>query len=190
MVLILPATRHRLPDKYLLCVGRVEKAKVNDLITCFSNYKQQYKESSLKLVMVGGIFGKVPDAAEVIYTGFVSDEEKIAIIQHAFLVVNPSQYESLSLILLETLNLEIPMLVNGRCAVLKEHCKLSHGAVDYYMNEQQFIRKLNKIESFPVFREQMAKGGKQYVDNNYNWNLILSRLKRVIELVAKSKQRK
>ena len=161
-----------------------------DLITCFSNYKQQYKESSLKLVMVGGIFGKVPDAAEVIYTGFVSDEEKIAIIQHAFLVVNPSQYESLSLILLETLNLEIPMLVNGRCAVLKEHCKLSHGAVDYYMNEQQFIRKLNKIESFPVFREQMAKGGKQYVDNNYNWNLILSRLKRVIELVAKSKQRK
>ena len=182
--------KYRLPDKYLLCVGRVEKAKVNDLITCFSNYKQQYKESSLKLVMVGGIFGKVPDAAEVIYTGFVSDEEKIAIIQHAFLVVNPSQYESLSLILLETLNLEIPMLVNGRCAVLKEHCKLSHGAVDYYMNEQQFIRKLNKIESFPVFREQMAKGGKQYVDNNYNWNLILSRLKRVIELVAKSKQRK
>jgi glycosyltransferase involved in cell wall biosynthesis len=76
------------------------------------------------------------------------------------------------------------------CACLKEHCKLSHGAVDYYMNEQQFIRKLNKIESFPVFREQMAKGGKQYVDNNYNWNLILSRLKRVIELVAKSKQRK
>jgi glycosyltransferase involved in cell wall biosynthesis len=81
--------KYRLPDKYLLCVGRVEKAKVNDLITCFSNYKQQYKESSLKLVMVGGIFGKVPDAAEVIYTGFVSDEEKIAIIQHAFLVVNP-----------------------------------------------------------------------------------------------------
>ena len=136
------------------------------------------------------VYLEVPDAAEVIYTGFVSDEEKIAIIQHAFLVVNPSQYESLSLILLETLNLEIPMLVNGRCAVLKEHCKLSHGAVDYYMNEQQFIRKLNKIESFPVFREQMAKGGKQYVDNNYNWNLILSRLKRVIELVAKSKQRK
>ena len=92
--------KYRLPDKYLLCVGRVEKAKVNDLITCFSNYKQQYKESSLKLVMVGGIFGKVPDAAEVIYTGFVSDEEKIAIIQHAFLVVNPSQYESLSLICL------------------------------------------------------------------------------------------
>ena len=146
----------------------MEKAKVNDLITCFSNYRQQYKESSLKLVMVGGIFGKVPDAADVIYTGFVSDEEKVAIIQHAFLVVNPSQYESLSLILLETLNLEIPMLVNGRCAVLKEHCKLSHGAVDYYMNEQQFVSKLNKIESSPVFREQMAKGGKQYVKQERN----------------------
>lgn len=48
------------------------------------------------------VYLESPDAAEVIYTGFVSDEEKIAIIQHAFLVVNPSQYESLSLILLET----------------------------------------------------------------------------------------
>ena len=36
--------KYRLPDKYLLCVGRVEKAKVNDLINLFSNYKQQYKD--------------------------------------------------------------------------------------------------------------------------------------------------
>ena len=39
---------------------------------------------------------------------------------HAEIVVNPSRYESLSLILLEAMSQKRPMLVNGHCKVLKQ----------------------------------------------------------------------
>lgn len=175
--------KYALPDRYLLYVGRVDKAKVNNIIDYFRKYKNKYKNSSLKFVMVGGIFGNTAKASDIIYTGFVSDEEKVAIIQHALLVVNPSVFESLSLILLEALSLGKPMLVNGHCAVLREHCKLSHGAVDYYVNKRQFIRKLNKVETSLKIREYMSKDGKKYVEDHYNWPLIMGRLKHVIESI-------
>ena len=181
--------KYGLPDKYLLYVGRLDKGKLNNIVDYFSNYKRKYKESSLKFVMVGSSFEKLDVVSDVIYTGFISDEEKSAIIQHAVVVVNPSLYESLSLILLEVLSLGKPMLVNGHCAVLKEHCQKSHGAVDYYMDEKQFISKLNKIEHSLEVREKMAKGGKRYVEENYNWPLILSRLKQAIESVAAQNRR-
>ena len=176
-------TKYSLPDKYLLYVGRIDKGKVNDVIVYFSKYKRKYEDSVLKLVMVGGVFDEVASAPDVLYTGFVSDGEKVSIIQHADLVVNPSRYESLSLILLEALSLGKPMLVNGRCAVLKEHCKLSNGAVDYYMNERQFVSKLHKIENSLGLKEQMSDLGKRYVAENYDWVLIMSRLKNAIESI-------
>lgn len=176
--------KYGLPEKYLLYVGRLDRGKVNSIVSYFCNYRKKYKESSLKFVMVGSSFEKLEVIPDVIYTGFVTDEEKTAIIQHAVVVVNPSLYESLSLILLEVLNLGKPMLVNGHCAVLKEHCQKSHGAVDYYMDEKQFISKLNKIEYSLEVRKQMEEGGKRYVEENYNWTLVLSRLKRAIESIA------
>lgn len=181
--------KYGLPDKYLLYVGRLDKGKLNNIVNYFSNYKRKYKESSLKFVMVGSSFEKLDVISDVIYTGFVTDEEKSSIIQHAVVVVNPSLYESLSLILLEVLNLGKPMLVNGHCAVLKEHCQKSNGAVDYYMDEKQFISKLNKIEHSLEIREEMSEGGKRYVEENYNWALILSRLKQTIESVAAQNRR-
>lgn len=177
--------KYGLPDEYLLYVGRIDAGKLNDIVPYFREYKRKYKKSTLKLVMVGGFFGEIDTAPEVIYTGFVSDEEKTAIIQHSTVVVNPSLYESLSLILLETLRLGKPMLVNGRCAVLKEHCCLSRGAIAYYMNSAQFVNKLHKIETSLDLREYMAEKGKLYVETNYNWSLIMSRLKRAIDFVSK-----
>lgn len=100
-------------------------------------------------------------------------------------MVNPSLYESLSLILLEALSLGKPMLVNGQCAVLKEHCYLSRGAIAYYMNSTQFVNKLHKIETSLDLRNYMAEKGKLYVETNYNWSLIMKRLKQAIELVSK-----
>lgn len=98
------------------------------------NYKKKYSDSTLRLVLVGGLAMERFEHPDVIYTGFVSDEEKMSILQHAEIVVNPSRYESLSLILLEAMSQKRPMLVNGHCKVLKEHCLKSDFALFYYMN--------------------------------------------------------
>ncbi len=173
-------TKYQLPEKYLLYVGRITHIKIYHLLTYFINYKKTYPNSILKLVLVGGItIDKVIDP-NIIYTGFVSDEEKMSILQHAEIVVNPSNGESLSLILLEAMNQGKPMLVNGHCKVLKEHCFKSEFASLYYMTNKDFNNKLHQLDMSLELREQMGHKGMNYVETNYNWPLIMMRLKQAI----------
>lgn len=173
--------KYQLPERYLLYVGRITHVKLYRLLSYYLNYKKKYVDSALKLVLVGGLtIDKIIDP-DIIYTGFVSDEEKMAILQHAEIVVNPSNGESLSLILLEAMNQGKPMLVNGRCKVLKEHCLKSDFASFYYTTNVSFNRYLHKMEISTSLRQAMGQKGKKYVENNYNWNLIMGRLKYVIK---------
>lgn len=87
-----------------------------------STIKKVYPNSDLKFVLVGKQYSDPFNHPDIIYTNFVEEQEKISIIQHAKIVINPSLYESLSLILLEAMALKKAMLVNGNCNVLKEHC--------------------------------------------------------------------
>lgn len=173
--------KYNIPDNYLLYVGRITGVKLYRLIPYFIKYKELYKKSSLKLLLVGGCTINKVDHPDIIYSGFVSDEEKMAILQHAAIVVNPSNGESLSLILLEAMSQGRPMLVNGHCKVLKEHCYKSDGASFYYMNNAGFNHALNKMERSASLREAMGDKGVKYVADNYNWELIMGRLKSVIE---------
>lgn len=52
-------------------------------------------------------------------------------------MVNPSPMESLSLLMLEGMQSRIPLLVNGRSKVMKDHCRLS-GAGLWYNNGRDF----------------------------------------------------
>lgn len=175
--------KYGLPEEYLLFVGRIDKGKLGHIIQYYLDYKKKYSSSNLKLVLVGGLFSESFRHPDVYYTGFVSEAEKYTIIQHAKVFVNPSKFESLSLILLEGMSRGKAMLVNGKCAVLKEHCIKSDGAAFYYMGKRDFISKLHFIESSDELRAKMGCKGKAYVTKNYDWEVIMSRLKKVIESI-------
>ena len=173
----------------LLYIGRITPKKIHRLLTYFLNYKKKYSDSTLRLVLVGGLAMKRFEHPDVIYTGFVSDEEKMSILQHAEIVVNPSRYESLSLILLEAMSQKRPMLVNGHCKVLKEHCLKSDFASFYYMNKRGFNQALRRIEQSEDLREEMGEKGASYVESNYNWSLIMGRLKSDINFIKENGKR-
>lgn len=135
-------------------------------------------------MLVGGLFSATVPHSDLVYTGFVSENEKYAIIRHSKIIVNPSKFESLSLILLESMNLGKPMLVNGKCEVLKEHCSRSGGAALAYWNKNDFISKLASLEASDELRMQMGEKGKQYVKTYYSWSVIMGRLRKAIETVA------
>ena len=73
-----------------------------------------------------------------------------------------------------------PMLVNGKCDVLKEHCIKSDYAAWYYTGKKSFVKKLHQLVESEDQRRQMGEKGKRYVEENYNWPLIIERLKTVI----------
>ena len=79
--------------------------------------------------------------------------------------------------------------VKSKCCgikdVLKEHCRKSKHAALAYFNKQDFIKKLHKIDSSEKLRIEMGEKGVQYVQKNYNWELILKRLTDSIEYIGK-----
>ena len=177
--------KYNLPDEYMLYVGRVDQGKLNNVYTYFLNYKKVYPNSDLKFVLVGKQYSDPFNHPDIIYTNFVEEQEKISIIQHAKIVINPSLYESLSLILLEAMALKKAMLVNGNCNVLKEHCHKSNNAALYYTNEKSFIDKLHMLDSSTNLRLEMGEKGYSYVNSNYDWNIIMNKLKHVIENISR-----
>lgn len=167
--------KYELPDEYLLYIGRVTSGKIGPLLEYFNEYKKRNKKSSLKLVLIGGVDvnQQFTQSSDIICTGFVNDEEKMAILQHAKIVVNSSKFENLSLMMLEAMSRK-PVLVNWNCDVLKEHCVMSNYAALYYTRQSSYISKLYLLDTSPDLREQMAEKAKKYVKEYYDWTIILN----------------
>lgn len=175
--------KFNLPDKYALYLGRVTTGKINTLLPDFQTYNRTYKQQS-KLVLVGSLSPEIkyPDDPNIILTGFVSEEEKSAIIRHATLMINPSRFENLSLLLLEAMQNRVPVLVNGASEVLKDHC-LQSGAALYYKGRRDFCRQLHKLFTDERLRREISEKGPAYVEQNYSWEVIVRKLSALIESI-------
>lgn len=171
-----------LQERYILYFGRITTEKIGDLIEWFLEYKKESKDP-IKLVLTGSIFMEKYNHSDIIYTDFVSEAEKTALIEHAELVINPSDRESLSLLLLETMQLGKASLVNGKSEVLKQHCIDSDYAANYYLSKSDFKQKLAEAlkPKTSIEREKASKKAIQYVEQNYSWSIILDRLKYLVE---------
>lgn len=173
--------KYGLPENYVLYLGRITKDKINSLIPEFLKYRGKYG-SAAKLVLAGGKDSRInySDDPSVIFTGFVTGEEKTAIIEHAALMINPSEKESLSLLMLESMSSGIPVLVNGKSEVMRDHCKAS-GAALYYDSPGDFQRKLHLLLSDNPLREAMGARGVEYVRTKYDWATITAKLRGLID---------
>jgi len=117
-------------EKYLLYAGRIDSGKgIDNLIEYFKKYKEQNPESKIKLKLIGrntmGLKSDTKNGIDII--GFVDEDKKLELISGALAVVIPSQYESLSIVALESFMEKTPILVNGKCKVLEGHIKRSNG---------------------------------------------------------------
>jgi glycosyltransferase involved in cell wall biosynthesis len=83
--------------------------------------------------------------------------------------------ESLSLVVLESLGLQVPVLVNGHCEVTRGHCLRSNGGL-YYYNYDEFAAALGLLLARPGLRQEMGQLGQAYVRRDYDWNVLESRL--------------
>ena len=118
---------------------------------------------------------------EIIPLGFVSENDKFAAISQADFLVLPSMFESLSIAVLEAFSLRKPVLVNGICETLKDHCLLSNGGL-FYHDYDEFCSCMDYLMDHPKEREEMGKNGEYYTYCHYNWDDIIARLERLIEI--------
>ena len=72
------------------------------------------------------------------------------------------------------------MLVNGKCEVMKDHCKLS-GAALWYDSGRDFRKKLHRLLSDEALRSRMSEKGPVYVREHYGWEVVIPKLRALIE---------
>ena len=185
---------------YILYLGRLERGKgLPELIEGFLRFKRRYGDRRLRfadretrgeelvLVLAGrGEDASIPRQPDIALPGFVADAFKRRLIENAAAVVVPSQFESLSLVLLEAWTLGRPALVNARCAVTSGHVARSGGGASYDGPDQL----ADRLASLLGERERSVRAGaagRRYVEEQYAWERVESRLMSLLERVARPK---
>lgn len=167
-------------QQYLVYAGRIDESKgCGEMFEYFFRYKKEHK-SNLKLVLMGKAVMSVPHHPDIIQLGFVSDELKFAVMRSAIALVLFSKFESLSMVVLESMTMGRPVLVNGKCEVLKGHCLRSNAGL-YFENYPEFAATLDYLLTHKEEYEVMRENGKRYVDENYQWDRIVAKVSALID---------
>jgi glycosyltransferase involved in cell wall biosynthesis len=162
-------------DPFVLYLGRIEPNKGCDTLL---EYFDRYLESggpAVQLVMAGFRNMEVPPHPAVACLGVVDDRLREALLARARLLVVPSPYESLSMVLLEGWNQGLPALVNGRCAVLHGQVIRANGGLSYrYAGE--FAASLAYLLTHPDVARRLGRQGLAYVEQEYRWPHVMRKV--------------
>jgi len=174
------AARYAIVEPYLLYLGRLDPTKCGSLFDDFIRWHNE-RQPGVQLVAVGQAFMETPQDPAIRYTGFVSAEERDDLIQHARAMLIPSAYESLSIVLLESLARGCPVVVNGHSEVLSQHVQES-GVGTAYQGYEEFKAALDRaIARSQADRATDAARGRQYVTDRYSWPVVVEKFRRVID---------
>ncbi|MCM1244104.1 MAG: glycosyltransferase family 4 protein [Roseburia sp.] len=165
--------------RYIVYVGRIDEEKgCNQLFRYFLEYKKRNK-MDLCLVLMGKPVIDIPQDDSIISLGFVDDQDKFDGMAGAELLVLPSEFESLSMVVLEAMSVRTPVMVYGKCPVLRGHCIKSNGAF-FYNNFFEFEGQINYLLGHEEEKGVMIQNAYQYVQEHYQWDVILDRLVKMI----------
>ena len=170
--------------KYIVYAGRIDESKgCGDMFQYFQRYKREHS-GDIKLVLMGKAVMPVPKDRDIISLGFVSEEMKFAVMANAVALVLFSHFESLSMVVLESMLMGRPVLVTEHCEVLKGHCVRSNAGL-YFANYYEFAATLEYLLTHEAEYEVMRENGKKYVEENYRWDVIVRRYAELIEGLKK-----
>jgi glycosyltransferase involved in cell wall biosynthesis len=175
-----PGIRTGLGDRpYLVSLGRVDGFKGTTMLAAyFAAYKKR-RPGPLALVIAGPVTAQPPVHPDVVVTGPVDDADKWALLRGATGFVHPSPHESFSIVLMEAWSQRLPVVVNARCAVTKEHCERSGGGL-WFGSYVEFEAVIDRLIGDPRLRRTLGERGRTFVDANFRWPTIIDRYERFL----------
>jgi glycosyltransferase involved in cell wall biosynthesis len=178
--------QYKIDQPFLLYVGRIDPSKgCEELFNSFITLREQ-EPGSRKLVLLGKPTMPIPKHPDIIALGFVEEQTKWDALAACDLLVMPSPYESLSIVLLEAWAIGKPVLVNGKCAVLLGQCRRAQGGL-WYANADEFqvaLEKMNKLT-----RTHLGAQGKRFVATHYTWSSIEDKYLKLLDHFSVSNSR-
>jgi glycosyltransferase involved in cell wall biosynthesis len=156
-------------EPFLLYIGRIDPSKGCEELFRYFIELRSHESSPRKLVLLGKPAMTIPKHPDIIALGFVDEQTKWNALAACELLVMPSPYESLSIVLLEAWAVGKAVLVNGKCNVLVGQCRRAQGGL-WYTNKYEFKVALETMKE-PVVN-QLGRQGKNFVEQNYKWTVI------------------
>jgi glycosyltransferase involved in cell wall biosynthesis len=180
------------PQEYILSVGRLIRHKnIHQLVQSFIKLKQQKLIlDKYKLVIVGDGFHTDSYVAElkkeaqgrrdIIFTGTQSGNNIEQLFSHAKLFVQPSSDEGLSLVILEALGYQLPVLVSD----IPENIEAAQGlALTFKVNDVDDLggKLQTALSSSTFFGKDYFDNASNVVSNLFNWGKITRKILNIYE---------
>jgi glycosyltransferase involved in cell wall biosynthesis len=176
-------SRFHLPPHFLFYAGRIDLNKGVDRL--FDYYRRLDAEwvSLPPLVLAGHPELAIPEHPKIRHLGYVTEDEKFALLDACDVLMMPSPYESLSIIAIEAWTMGRPVLANGRCKVLEGQCLRSNGGL-FYEDYAEFCATLHALIERPELRARLGAAGLAYVRREYAWSVVEGRVEALLREVA------
>lgn len=169
--------KYNLPEKYILYLGTLEPRKnVETIIKAFALFKKH--ETNIKLVLTGnngwkyeGIYKLVQDLdleADIVFTGYVDENDKWAIYKMSELFVFPSLYEGFGMPVLEAMACGIPVITSN-CSSLPEVVGEKGCMVNPY-DAEKMSEYMFKIISDKSYRNFLIQYGLERA-KSFTWDI-------------------
>lgn len=170
-------------DSYILFVGRlVEQKGIQYIIDAYKKLK-----TDKKLVIVGGGFfsesfvfeliNMAKDNPNIIFTGEQTGEVLEELFSNAYLYVQPSESEGMSISLLEGMSYGLPVLVSD----IKENMEVV-GNNGYSFKSKNVLDLIKKMEFLLNNKEQIRLKGdeaRNHIYLHYNWDNIVEKITQI-----------
>lgn len=176
--------KYNVRQPFFLYAGRIEAGKgCQEMIDYYLKYSE--KNNPPSLVLIGNLLMGIPEHPNIKYLGFVSPEEKEAIMAAATATIHPSHFESLCMAALESLAVETPIVVQESTEPLKHHCMDGNCGL-WFSNYDEFAAVLDYLSVRTYLRNVMGQNGLAYVRRKYSWPRIIEKYRLIYkELLSK-----
>ena len=177
------ALRERGP--YLVYAGRLEEGKrVQVAVEGVARLAAERDDAPVLALMGTGGYRPPPAHRDrVVELGYVSEEDKRAVYAGALALVNPSEMESLSIVLMEAWREGTPAVVAAGSEVMSDHVARSGGGMTF-ADYDEFRAAVARLLDDPGERERMGARGRAYALEEYGWPAVQERLAAVAGRLA------
>jgi len=163
------------PASYFIYAGRKERGKnVHLLCEWFREYVRDFKRGTKLVFIGGGDESLVPRNDCFVDYGFVSEARKFELIKHSKAIINLSENESFSIVIMEGWGCGVPSVVSAGCPVTMNHVRRCNGGL-FVRNSEEFGLALKYLEDNEEIRRALAANGHQYLTCEFSYDAVLSK---------------
>src|ERR1043165_5304654 len=163
------------PGNYFIYAGRKERGKnVHVLCEWFREYVRSFNRSTKLVFIGGGDESLVPRNDCFVDYGFVSETRKRELIRHSKAIINLSENESFSIVIMEGWGCGVPSVVSAGCAVTMNHVRRCNGGL-FVGSSEEFGLALKYLEDNEEIRRALAANGHRYLTHEFSYDAVLSK---------------